>query len=37
MENLCKKASQNIWALSLLINYLEDSETFLPLLTKFLF
>ena len=25
VKNLCKKASQNIWALSRLINYLNDS------------
>ena len=25
-KNLCKKASQKIWALSRLINYLNDSE-----------
>ena len=26
VKNLCKKASQKIWALSRLINYLNDSE-----------
>ena len=26
MKNLCKKASQKMWALSRLINYLNDSE-----------
>ena len=26
VKNLCKKASQKIWALSLLINYLNDSK-----------
>ena len=26
VKNLCKKASQKIWAMSRLINYLNDSE-----------
>ena len=26
VKNLCKKASQKVWALSRLINYLNDSD-----------